>query len=137
MVSPPDFGEPRLTTGYELCVFDDATSATPGVVASATIPAGTVCGSYLCWDMNGHGFRYRDRSRLHDGVETLTLRGGSPGKGKIALRSEGAGVGVSSPLAATAPVRVQLRRTDADICWEATYSSPVRSGTAGFKARSD
>jgi hypothetical protein len=41
------------------------------------------------------------------------------------------------PLALSTPVTVQLRRTDGQGCWKASYSTPTRSDQLQFKAKSD
>jgi hypothetical protein len=35
------------------------------------------------------------------------------------------------------PVRVQFKRADTGACWEATYTSAIKSTAESFKAKSD
>ena len=66
----------------------------------------------------------------------LRLKSGGAGKGKIGVKGGGANLHLPM-LPLTTPVRVQLRRTDSNVCWDATYSTAVTNTVSEFKARSD
>jgi cysteine-rich repeat protein len=130
--SAADFGEPRVDTSYDLCVYDAA-----GRVLGTTLPAGGVCPGRLCWNASGQNLRYLDRAGSHAGVEDVKLRPGGAGKGRISIRGRGAGLGLPAALALAPPLRVQLRRADGAACWESTLSQPSRNDAGAFRARPD
>ena len=127
-----DFGDPTATTGYVLCVYDDDVLA-----MGVQIPADGTCGTKPCWKATStKGFRYHDRTTTPDGTKAMSLRSGDAGKAKVRLRGSGEHLPVP-PLPFAAPVRVQLRRTDAPLCWEAAYAASLKSTATQFKAKSE
>ena len=96
-----------------------------------------MCGTNPCWKVfGGVGFTYRDKVGTPDGLTNIRLKSGGAGKGKIGVKGGGANLHLPM-LPLTTPVRVQLRRTDSNVCWDATYSTAVTSTVSEFKARSD
>jgi uncharacterized delta-60 repeat protein len=134
-----DFGNPVASDTYELCVYD----GTPALIATATAPAGGVCGPVRkpkpCWKATKTGFVYADKELTPDGLQSLKLKAGVAGKASIVLKGKGAALGLPAiPL--VQPVTVQLRNSSG-VCWEATYSAPAKKNTAGppaqFKDKAD
>src|SRR5438552_11722505 len=83
----------------------------------------------------GVGFTYRDKVGTPDGLTNIRLKSGGAGKGKIGVKGGGANLHLPM-LPLTTPVRVQLRRTDSNGCWDATYSTAVTNTVSEDKARS-
>ena len=130
--SKADFGSPTTTTAYALCLYDAG-----GRQLAAVAPAGGTCGTKPCWTEVVAGFRYADAALTPDGLRSVTLTAGGPGAGRLAVRGKGTQLAVPTlPLAV--PVRVQVRRSDDSMCWEATFSgTPTRNDAQRFGARSD
>jgi hypothetical protein len=126
-----DFGDPRASTSYAICIYDGGSN----LVSSACAPAGGVCARRPCWKSRGlSGFAYRDKNRTPNGLDRIALRVGA-GNAKIVVKGRGANLAMP-PLPLAAPVKVQLRNTDG-VCWEASYSSEQTNTPDRFKARSD
>jgi cysteine-rich repeat protein len=128
-----EFGDPRTTTDYRLCVYDAS-----GLRFTATAPAGGMCGTKPCWSALGtSGFKYKDKQLLPDGIQQLTLKQGADGKAKIQLTARGTPLALPGLATVTQPVRVQLRNLDG-LCWEAVYSAPASVHTSTvFKDKAD
>jgi len=124
---------PRPTVA---CLYD----ASGLVVSGAGYAVESSCFGKLCWKENATGFQYKYNVKVAEGMRLrqLNLKGSDvPEKAKIALKGRSAGLGISSPAALTAPLRMQLRRTDG-ACWEATFSGPfLKQDATQLKARSD
>lgn len=126
------FGDPLTTTGYDLCVYDAASTR----VFRAHVESGGLCGTRPCWKATRRGFAYTKRLGAPDGVERITLTEGLvDGRAKIAVRAKGATL-ILPTLPLVAPLRVQLQN-GAGTCWEASFSVPVKNDGHRFKARSD
>ena len=127
-----DFGDPRATASYALCIYDAAATAQPR--ADDAAPAGGTCGPRPCWSPTG-ALRYRDALLTPNGILTIALR---PDPITL-LRLRGKGAALLLPrLPLTAPVTVQVRNTGTGVCWEAVYAGQMRSNTSAlFKASSD
>jgi hypothetical protein len=126
-----EFGDPRTTEDYTLCIFDDVL-ATSRLVIDATAPAASTCPfgptGTPCWSARGtpagnRGFVYKNRGLLTpDGLKQLTLSPGVDGKAKIEAKGQGANLALPSPMNLTLPLTVQLQ-TENGTCWEAAYTS--------------
>jgi hypothetical protein len=68
--------------------------------------------------------------------DRLLLRGGAFARGKISVAGQGASLHLRA-LGLTTPVLVRLKRDDAPVCWEATFTTPTGNGATQFKARSN
>jgi len=129
-----DFGDPLTMDDYTLCLFENATSATPGLLATVSAPAGGTCpfgpSGVPCWSALGtppgsRGFRYRDGGLLlPDGVNAVRLVPGADKKAKILVKGKGSNLTLPTPLDVTLPVMVQLQ-SEAGECWETRH--PVAS----------
>src|SRR5947199_124832 len=100
--------------------------------------AGGVCAGARCWKETRAGYNYRDNALTPDGLLSVRLKGAAaPGTSSIAVAGKGRRLGVP-PLPLRTPLRVQLRRSDGNACWEANYSEVhVSSSGATLKAKSD
>ena len=133
VTSKAEFGSPTTTTGFQLCIYNGASS----LVSSTAIPAGGTCAGHPCWTETGSGFKYVDKDATPDGITKLTLKQGvAGGKSKIVLKGKGVNLNLPS-LPVAQPVTVQLRSATG-VCWEAVYSAPAkRNEPAQFKDKSD
>jgi len=128
-----DFGDPTVSTRYDLCLYDGTSS----LVASAAAPAAGQCGGGPCWTASGNGFRYRQKALVPNGLESIELHAGDDGKARILIAGKGAALTLPPLPIATLPLTVQLSN-DVGACWASTYQSGVRSNQPGvFKASSD
>jgi hypothetical protein len=132
-----DFGDPRTSDDYVLCVYDES-GVVPLVAIQAAAPAGGTCGTKPCWTASGTtGFAYKDKAGTPQGVVSVKLKAGLAGKAKVQVKGKGPLLGLPAlPLAV--PLRVQLQRRGGE-CWEAVYSSVglVRSDSTQFKGKAD
>ncbi len=127
-----DFGNPNLSTSYQLCIYDGT-----HLLSSAPLPAAGVCDFRDCWRPTGTGFKYAEKSGLRGGVTRIVLKEGTaPGKAKIQVKGRGLNLAYP-PFPLTQPLTVQLRNS-AGFCWEAVYGTPAtRNQSDQFKDKSD
>ena len=133
-----DFGNPRQTNDYVLCVYD----GTPSLVAESRIPGAGFCrNGKICWSQSTTGFQYRDDDLTPDGIQQLKLKAGSAGRSSIQAKGKGALLPAPGfPL--LLPVEVQLIGSLGD-CWESSFGNvfvPNKNlgGPPGlFKGKSD
>lgn len=129
-----EFGNPLESTGYTLCIYDDAPA--PLLVGQFFVPAARICGTKACWATSRlTGFRYLDRLKAADGILRTRLYSGVAGKASIIMVGKGLALPLPVPLSPTqflnqAPaVIVQLQKSDGPPCWEASYTASARRNT--------
>jgi cysteine-rich repeat protein len=129
-----EFGDPRTTTPYALCVYGEDASYESSVLLRAAVPAG--CSRKVgCWRATVRGFDYRSPSGIPDGLLRLSLKAGSAGRARIAIEGRGLHLGLPA-LPLTSPVTVQLRRLDGQPpCWSAEHALVAVNRTHRFVAR--
>lgn len=133
--SVADFGDPRTTTGYALCVFS-AADGPSRLFLSVVAPAGGACRHARCWKARGRrGFRYRDPDLTPDGLAVIALKPGPDGRAAIVVKGRGRRLGLPA-LPPGPTVNVQLQATTG-ACWDADYSTALRRTASLFKARAD
>jgi streptogramin lyase len=131
--SMADFGTPDTATDYQLCIYD----GTASIIGDAFVPAGGTCGGKACWSPTGQGFRYKNRDRRPEGVESILLREGPDGGAVITLKGRGRNLTMPAVMPLSQPVKVQLLNSDG-VCWEATYGAPaLQNSTRQFKDKAD
>ncbi len=116
-----DLGDPDVSDGYALCVYD-----LDGSVLERSVAPGGNCPDKPCWTVSdGKGVQYKDKSgSANQGITALKLQAGADGKAKAQVAAKGAGAGLSSStLELTAPVVVQLRRKDSNVCFGASFAA--------------
>jgi hypothetical protein len=122
---------------YTLCAFDQSGPVGSfALVAIVRAPAGGQCGRRSCWSTKtGVSVRYKDRERTPDGATKLIVTAGDPASITVKAKESN----LDLPTTALVPeVRVQLRRDDDPVCWEARFRNSVRQNEPGrFKAKSD
>lgn len=128
-IAPAELGDPTgVSTGYALCVYDDATAA-----ATLHVAPGGTCDGDPCWKSTAVGFRYNNPGTNGDGVAKLQLKSGT-GNAKILVKARGANLLPPVPITQMTAVRVQLVRTDDSECWESLFvPAPTKNGPFNFK----
>ncbi|HZR79849.1 MAG TPA: PQQ-dependent sugar dehydrogenase [Candidatus Binatia bacterium] len=123
-----DFGDPRATAAYALCVYDGSSA----LVSETEVSAGGGCGPRPCWRADPKGFTYLNATRDPTGPKSIKLRAGGDGKARITIVGQGPSI-ATPPLPLGAPVRVQVR-TSVGGCWQAGFASPTRNDGQVFMA---
>jgi hypothetical protein len=122
-----ELGDPTVATAYRFCVYDDGALVT----GAALLPGGT-CGEKPCWKKTKAGaFVYRDKAARADGIVAAKLKPGT-GKAAVRVRGHGSKLALPLPLVDSQAVVVQLVRTDAPTCWNATFPAPAKKSTANL-----
>lgn len=128
-----DFGDPRTTDGWYLCLYDGTTR-----VSTAALPAGGTCGGKPCWSAKSTGFAYKNSGLTPDGVLTAALKAGVAEQAAIGIVAKGAHLDTPNPTGFVGPIRVQLQRADHAICFEDVFSAPFKKNAGGsFSDASD
>ncbi|MFI5041965.1 MAG: hypothetical protein ACHQNA_08990, partial [Acidimicrobiales bacterium] len=129
-----DFGDPFNdgASDYTLCGFDrSGPGGTYALALSIQAPAGGLCGTKPCWTTKGVKLRYRDHDRPPDGADTLELVPDGTVEGKVTMTAKGPHLVLpAGPL--SPDVRLQLRRDDDVVCWEATFQTNIHRNSAGL-----
>ncbi|MBM4267901.1 MAG: hypothetical protein FJ144_15035 [Deltaproteobacteria bacterium] len=94
-----------------------------------------------CWKQlgspaNPKGFKYSDRERSPDGLDSVQVLAGEAGKAKASVGGKGAALeasGTFATLPLPLPVVAQLQTTGA--CWEASYATAGANDDFTFKAK--
>lgn len=147
--SEGDFGDPRATDDYVLCLYDESDVEGAGLVSEilgATVEAGSTCGNNdkPCWKALGNpptskGFAYANSAATPDGIARIRLKPGSADNAKVVVKAKGAALALpdenGTPLPIPLPGRVQLQASNGN-CWEAAFrQSDVKVSTPEkFKA---
>lgn len=136
-IAKTDFGTPTTSSDFNLCLYDSGGLAGASQLRMrGSVPAGGTCAKRPCWKESTNGFSYADQELTPTGIASLKLTAGAAGKAKIRLTGKGSNLQLSG-LPWTAPVTVQLVRTDSTTCWSATYSVPSKNDPTQFKATPD
>jgi len=127
--SRDDFGDPRTGTRYEVCVYDGSDALLQRIV----VPAEDAC--HAAWRETGLVRKLKDTTRLPDGkLDVVLTHGDADGRAQIVVQGRGSFLS-SIALPAAPPLRVQLRRSGAPTCWEATFASPQQNTSTRLRAR--
>ena len=126
---------------YQLCVYDEV-GGSPTLAISASVSAGGTCGTKPCWkSLKGKGFKYKNKSTNADGIFQMLLKAGEAGKGSIKIKGKGGNLPLPGPVGAEyfaqdVTVRVQLRQSPDETCWESAFpASTTKKNVADqFKA---
>jgi hypothetical protein len=135
-VLPSRFGDPVAgTTSYDVCVYDGEGRL---AAAYAVERAGDVCGSLSCWSTTpGKGYRYTDKAKAADGIQTITLRGGDRGKSRVQVLGTNAAatlpIGTAAALRGQTAATVQLVSSDA-ACFGTVLSKVTKADGRTFSA---
>jgi len=132
-LSSAEFGDPRVSSSYTLCIYAGTSTA---LVGGAYVAPDGDCSDGACWETRGsHGYRYRDPSGSSDGVTGVQLIA-SPLDGHSKLLLKGTGANLRLPILPLAPspdvpdVTAQLQPSGGGTCWESVYpSSTIKTNT--------
>jgi cysteine-rich repeat protein len=127
--STGEFGDPRVDTGYALCLY---AGAAPSPVAKAAVGP-----SDLGWRVTGvTGYKYTDKNAIVSGVRRILLKASALDKAKALLIGTGETL-PDLPLPLALPVIAQLINGTNSVCWETTFGAAtvVRNDGEVFKAR--
>jgi len=132
-VADDAFGDPLATDSRRVCIYDGT-----GLVLRAEVPPDQTCPGGPCWKRKRAGFVYRDTDGTPDGIYTMRLFPGSPGK----IRTTGRGPNLQlGALPLVPPVRVRIE--DGNVvgsmpCFGATFDAGIAVNTpTSFRGRSD
>ncbi len=136
-----DFGNPLMSQGtaYGVCIYDDVGQLS----GAATVDrAGDLCFGRPCWKSvgkdppDGKGFRYKDRGRNADGIETILYKGGPAGGSSLKVKGRGTDLptGIAAALESSTSATVQLRPLDA-ACFTVTMDEIRKQDSDVFKAK--
>jgi uncharacterized delta-60 repeat protein len=125
--SVSDFGDPTSSTGYTMCIVENA-------VASPTIRLGwpTYTGG---WSSLPQGYEFEIGYETDFPFDKARLTASPSGRGKIKISASGEYLEPTLPL--MMPLTVRLDRHDGGHCWEAPFSAAKTNTASDFKARSD
>ncbi len=131
-----EYGSPATSTTYIVCIYDG--SGNPQPLLAAAAPAdGTCKKSKLCWKPTSTSYKYNDGLNTPDGLQIVQLKEGLV-DGKAKMQFKGRGINLLPPaLPLTLPVTVQVKNTDAGICWDAVFTAATANGPEKFKAKGD
>jgi hypothetical protein len=120
---PSDFGDPRVDTDYQLCVWSIGPGGT-ALVADPLAPAGEG------WSTARDGYRFkRPVGANPDGLRRIRLRAGEEGKSRVRVQGKGPGLELPAlPLAEDEALVVQLHN-GIGRCWEASFDAAPRANT--------
>ncbi len=133
-----DFGDPRHSTSYALCLYDSRASGVgepPNLIRSFQVPEADFCtaagpAGATCWkSIVNRKYLFRDQRKPapNDGVRKMVLTSSSkPGKATILVQAKGEELD-PPPLPLEGDVVMQLissRTANGGACWEARFSEP-------------
>lgn len=133
-----DFGDPRSSTSYAICLYDSRASAVgepPNLIRSFAVPEADYCtdagpAGSTCWkSIANRKYLFRDQRKPapNDGVRKMVLTSSSkPGKATILVQAKGTELD-PPPLPLEGNVVIQLissRTATGGACWEASFSPP-------------
>jgi cysteine-rich repeat protein len=121
--NPTELGYPLDTTHYSLCIYDQGGQ----LVSHARAPSGGICGRGLCWKpLRKGGYKYSDRAATPDGLTSATLKPGLQDAAAMLVKGKGALLTLPSLPIGAESLRVQLRKSDGNVCWESEFAPPFR-----------
>ena len=127
--SATDFGDPRSTTSYTVCIYDQDATAPGGVslMLSATAPPGSK------WSPTSTGYRYQDTTLSPGGLRKILLRAGADHAAQIMVTGKRDNLALQS-LPAELPLTVQIKASTG-ACWDATYPTADTNTPIRFKGK--
>jgi hypothetical protein len=110
-----EFGDPRSTTDYTICLYEGPTSA---LVGQATILANSIR-----WRATGtRGYRYADPAGAAGSITKVVLKESTDNAARLTVNGRGAGL-PDLLLPTTAPVTIQLLRDGNGPCWGSSFTT--------------
>jgi hypothetical protein len=113
-----DMGDPRTTTDYELCVYENG-QFRMGMTVAAGAGWSTVGPS-----TSPKGYKYKDTFAAQNGIKLIKLKASSLDKAKVKVTGKGNALPDLgfNPLPFDFPVKAQLYASDG-MCWEAEFGA--------------
>jgi len=131
-----DLGDPVAGSPLvRICLYDTSAVAQP--VALLLAPPGGTCGKKACWKhLGANGLRYRDPTGTPDGLTDMKLKVAATGELQLLAKGKGGSLPLP-PMPLVAPVTVQLAIGEGagQSCWQAVFTSTLKSDGAMFKAK--
>jgi hypothetical protein len=132
---PADFGDPRSSARYALCVY--LVSATSSHTMGAAMPPGGSCSGRPCWSTRRGGFGYDDRrDAAGTGIRGMRLVKLPSGVHRILISGAGPNLDLPATFGFSSAL-VQLVVTGGAFpgCWQADLTTPLVSTSGHFRAR--
>jgi hypothetical protein len=108
-----EFGDPTTSANYSLCIYGNGALVGQSLILADGIKWST---------FSTKGYKYKDKLASVDGIKNVTLKAGVDDKAKLSVKGKGGGLpDLTLPIAA--PVAVQLRNNDSELCWGAEFSA--------------
>lgn len=133
-ITNEDYGNPLDATDITLCAFDSA-GGSPHLLVGSTAPAHSLCHLGSCWVVGSFGWKYVDKSAENSGLLKVQLKPGIANQAKVFVKGRGYKLNLGAP-PYTLPLTVRLVRSDSPLCWEATFTDPIKNLPTKFTARS-
>ncbi len=127
-----DLGDPTTDTAYWLCVYDDT-----DLVTDVELSAGDDCDGLPCWtEIIGRGYRYRDRTGAHGGMEKIVLKTSPKNRSRIRLSGKGLRL-PDLPLPTNGAITVQLSHNSGLVCFESIFAPSTLTMNDGFAVEAE
>ena len=127
-----DLGDPTADTAYSLCVYDGA-----DLVTDVELAAGDSCDGLPCWsEIVGGGYRYRDRTGAHGGMEKIVLKTSPKKRSRIRLSGKGPTL-PDLPLPTNGAITVQLSHSGGPVCFESILALSTLTMNDGMTVEGD
>lgn len=132
---PGDFGDPRTSAQYSLCLYLVSTAGS--IAMGATLPPGGSCGSGPCWSALEKGFAYQNQGDVAGtGIQGMRLVNRPGGRHRIRVSGRGPNLDLPATLGLSSAL-VQLVKEGGvfPVCWQADFTTPLASTPGHFRAR--
>ncbi len=130
---PSDFGDPRTTAQFALCVY--VTTPDGVVAAGTTVPPGEACGDQSCWSARSGGFTYANLGdAAGTGVRVMRVAT-RRGLQHIRVAAAGDWLRLSASLAGSQVIMQLVKAGTFPTCWQATFTTPFVYTPTRFRAR--
>jgi hypothetical protein len=132
-----DFGGPVGGGALALCQWD-ATGGNDRLITQVRLFGGGTCNGRPCWKDTTPGFSYKDAFNENGAMTKGVFKAGVGGKAKIKIATKGLRIGTPfTPLNVDTSTAIQMISLVTDVCWGASFSSPIKNEFKAFKAKSD
>ncbi len=144
-VGPHHLGQPGEFSEVTLCVFDESTP-TPALLFKGGVndelqTFDGIRGVDVGWRIRDDGSaQYKSRTASNDGISSIRLTAGDPGRGRVQLKGGGAGLLTAEVGLPAAPLPLPLRaqlQVEHGACFEGTFGADgvSRNDEGTFKAK--
>lgn len=123
-----DFGDPRSSTDYALCLY-------AGPLQSPLAEAQVAAGSATWKALSDKGYKYANPSGNPHGATAVSLVGGTAGKSKVLFKGKGSNLPDPALGSLPLPVTARLVNSETNACFEAVFGTAKKNDPAKFKAK--